>query len=159
MTIAAFHCQMPASTGPRSAVDGPLLLSLPIVRDSLGRSTGRRNEEWWSCPKGCNWDLVDRFREWRAAEADREMEEHAARVRAQQEEVAQQIDAILDSDPDADDEEEEPLCWIWPANVVSGSNLGMVSSSASSVAQAAVNNMASAQHTIRVSCACATDYR
>lgn len=64
---------------------------------------GRRTGEWWACPNNCNWDVVDRYREWTAGEARREMDEHAARVRVHQEAVAQEIDAILDSDPDADD--------------------------------------------------------
>lgn len=49
------------------------------------------------------WDVVDRFREWSAGEARSEIDEHAARVRLHQEAVAQEIEAILDSDPDADD--------------------------------------------------------
>ena len=59
---------------------------------------GRRTGEWWACPNNCNWDVVDRYREWTSAEARREMDEHAARVRVHQEAVAQEIDAIIDSD-------------------------------------------------------------
>jgi hypothetical protein len=64
---------------------------------------GRRTGEWWACPNGCNWDIVDRYREGTFAEARREMDEHAARVRVHQEAVAQEIEAILHSDPNADD--------------------------------------------------------
>jgi hypothetical protein len=30
----------------------------------LGRAARPRTGEWWACPNNCNWDVIDRYREW-----------------------------------------------------------------------------------------------